>query len=239
MKRNGIVLTALLTMLIAGSAFAGPPLAGNYDSTDLGGVVYTGRYTEGWDAAGNPVQAGTTLNAESWDGTDLGTQWRYWCGTEVADALLISDGVDANGNGNRTYLKTFVGGFIWLSGSGPWANGDPDYPGVIDTYSEIEIVTYVNWVSTAAVTNVQSTAHFDGYPDACMTFYIGNGSRYATTENGDPIPPDYPDLLDTNCNPTRTEGAFWDFFSITLSISGCTTPVNETTWGAVKSMYDD
>jgi hypothetical protein len=239
MKRIGIVLTALLTMLLAGSVFAGPPLDGNYDSTDLGGAVYTGRYTEGWDAAGSPTQSGTTLNAESWDETNLGTQWRYWCGTEVADGIVISDGVDANGNGNRTYLKTFVGGYIWLAGDGPWANGDPDYPGTIDTYAEIEIVTFVNWVSTAAVTNVQSTAHFDNYTDECMTFYIGNGSRVATTENGDPTPADYPDLLDTSCDPTRTEGAFWDFFTITLSISGCTTPVNETTWGAVKSMYGD
>lgn len=239
MKRFGLVLTALVTMLLAGASLAGPPLDGSYDSVDLGGPVFTGRYTEGWDAGGEATGAGTTLNAESWDGTDLGTQWRYWCGTELADGVLISDNVDANGNGNRTYVKTFAGGYIWLSGSGPWANGDPEYTGAIDTYSEVEIVTYVGWVSTAAVTNVQATAHFDGYADACMTFYIGNGSRNATTDNGDPIPTDYPGLLDPNCDATRTEGAFWDFFSVTLSISGCTTPVQETTWGAVKAMYGD
>jgi hypothetical protein len=238
MKRFGIALFALLTLLLAGTSVAGPPLEGNYNSVDIGGSVLVGRYTEGWSSGGGAIESGTTLNAESWDVTLLlGTQWRYWCGTQVSDGVLLTNNVDGNGNGNRTYMKTFVGGYIWLSGSGPWANGDPDYPGIIDSYVEFETITYSNWVSTAAVTNVQASAHFDAYPDDCMTFYIGNGSRVATTENGDPIPPNYPDLLDPSCDATRTEGAFWDFFSITLSITECTTPVEETTWGGVKAMY--
>lgn len=239
MKRSGIALFALLTLLLAGSSIAGPPLVGNYDSTDLGGVVYVGRYTEGWAPGGGAIQSGTTLNAESWSGTVLGTQWRYWCATEVADGVLLTDNVNASGNGNRTYMKTFVGGYIWLDGAGPWANGDADYPGVIDNYTEFETITYSNWVAIAAVTNVQALAHFDNYPDQCMTFYIGNGSRAAATDIGDPVPLDYPGLLDTNCDATLVDGAFWDFFSITLSITGCTTPVEESTWGGIKSMYSE
>jgi hypothetical protein len=239
MKRSGIGLLALVVLLVAGTSFAGPPLDGNYQSTDLGGPVNIGHYTEGWDASGAAVETGTTLNAESWDGMNLGTQWRYWCGTLMSDGAVLTDNVDANGNGNRTYMKTFVGGYIWLSGAGPWANGDADYPGTIDTYVEFETVTYEEFVAVAAVTNVQATAHFDNYTDACMTFYIGNGSLVASTDLGDAIPANYPDLLDTSCDATRTHGAAWDFFTVTLSIAGCTTPVNETTWGAVKSMYGD
>lgn len=241
MKRSGIAFFLLLTLLVTGTSLAGPPIAGDYQSTDLGGSVYVGRYTEAWDAAGAAILGGTTLNAESWDaaGTALGTQWRYWCSTMVADGTLLTNNVDGNGNGNRTYMKTFVGGYIWLSGSGPWANGDPDYPGVIDTYTEFETITYDNWVPIAAITNVQALAHFDNYVESCMTFYIGNGSRVADTDLGDTIPANYPDLLDPNCDATRTEGAAWDFFTITLSISGCTTPVEETTWGAVKAKYNE
>ena len=239
MKRSGIAVISLLALLVAGTSLAGPPLDGNYQSTDLGGPVYTGRYTEAWDPGDAAILSGTTLNAESWDGTNLGTQWRYWCGSLIADGVLIVDNVDANGNGNRTYQKIFVGGYIWLSGSGPWANGDPDYPGFIDTYVEFETITYDQWVPVAAVTNVQSSAHFDAYTDNCMTFYIGNGSQAASTDLGDPVPADYPDLLDMNCGATRTDGAFWDFFSITLSITGCATPVHETSWGAVKAMYGE
>lgn len=240
MKRIGITVFAVLFALSAGAAYAGAPLNGNYQSTDLGGPVYTGRYTEGWDSGGNPVTAGTTLNAESWDGAALATQWRYWCGTELSNGVLLIDNVNpSTGNGNRTYMKTFVGGYIWLSGTGPWANGDPEYNGTITLYNEFETITYSNWVPIAAVTNVQAIAEFDDYPEQCMTFYIGNGTLVASTEVGDPIPSDYPDLLDTDCNPTRTLGAFWDFTSVTLSIVDCATGTEEATWGDIKMMYSE
>ncbi len=162
MKRSGIALFALLTLLLAGTSVAGPPLDGNYESTDLGGPVHVGRYTEAWDPGGGALLAGTTLNAESWDGANLGTQWRYWCGSLINDGVLLTDNVDANGNGNRTYIKTFVGGFIWLSGAGPWANGDPDYPGTIDIYVEFETITYDAWIPVAAIHMFQLTDHPNG-----------------------------------------------------------------------------
>lgn len=240
MKHYGIILLSYLFLLLAGTSFAGPPLNGDYQSVDLGGPVYTGRYTESWDAGGSPILAGTTFNAASWDGAALATQWRYWCGTLLAGPILLQDNVNpTTGNGNRTYMKTFMGGYIWLSGTGPWANGDPDYYGTIDNYTEFETIQYSNWVPIAAVTNVQAIAHFDDYPEQCMTFYIGNGTQMASTEIGDPVPANYPDLLDPNCDPTRNEGAFWDFTSVTLSISGCEVSTEESTWGDIKLMYSE
>ena len=239
MRHSAIFLGVLLSLLLAGGVFAGAPLPGAYDSVDLGGAVEVGRYTESFDAGGGALESGTVLHASSWDGSALATQWRYWCATEMSDAVLLISTVNGNGNGNETYQKTFVGGYIWLSGTGPWANGDPDYPGTIDSYVEFETITYQNWVPIAAVTNVQASAHFDAYPTDCLTFYIGNGDRVADTNLGDPVPSDYPGLLDTSCNATRTNGAFWDFEEITLTVSGCTTPVQEATWGTVKSMYND
>lgn len=237
MRRFAMLLSVLFLGLLAGAALAGPPVDGIYDSTDLGGPVNTGRYTEAWDMGGAATDAGTTLNAQSWDGTTLGTQWHYYCGTELAAGVILTNTVDANGNGNRTYMKTFVGGYIWLSGTGPWAGGDADYPGTIDNYVEFETITYQNWVKVAAVTNVQASAHFDAYPELCMAFYIGNGSLLADTNLGDAVPANYPDLLDPNCDATRTNGAFWDFFTITLTVTGCTTDTQETSWGAVKAKY--
>ena len=236
MGKFGIVVS-LIVILVSGSAFAAAPLNGDYQSTDLGGPVYLGRYTEAWDAGGSATGAGTTLNAESWDGAVLGTQWRYWCGTESSPGVLLIDNVNTSGNGNRTYMKTFDGGYIWLSGTGPWANGDPDYYGTIDSYTEFETIQYTNWVPIAAVTNVQATVHFDNYPEQCMAFSIGNGSRVASTEIGETIPANYPDLLDPSCNATRTEGAAWDFFTVTLSITGCAVGTEDASWGSIKSMY--
>lgn len=237
--RSAIVISLLLTFMMSGAVFAAAPINGDYQSTDLGGPVLLGRYTEAWDAGGSATMSGTTLNAESWDGMTLGTQWRYWCATESSDAVLLVNNVNSSGNGNRTYMKTFSGGYIWLSGSGPWANGDPDYPGTIDSYTEFETIMYTNWVPIAAVTNVQAIAHFDNYPEQCMTWAIGNGSRAASTEVGDPIPSNYPDLLDPMCEATRSEGAFWNMFTMTLSISGCAVSAEESTWGAIKSLHTE
>jgi hypothetical protein len=242
MKRSAMdscALLILLLALLAGSVQAGPPLSGAYKSTDIGGLALIGRYTEGWDGGGGAHGIGTTLNAESWDGSALGTQWKYWCATEVADGVLLVDLVDANGNGSRTYMDCFVGGYIWLSGTGPWGNGDPDYPGVIDRYYEYETVMYQNWVPISAVTNVQALAHFDNYPTTCMTFYISNGTRVATTDLGETIPAGYPGLLNTNCEATRTHGACWDMCALTLNVNGCNVGTQESTWGAIKSMYKE
>lgn len=221
-------------------ALAGPPLVGDYTTTDLGGPVSVGRYSEAWTAGGGALLAGTTLNAESWDGASLGTEWRYWCATEPAPGVLLVNTVNASGNGNKTYMKTFTGGYIWLSGTGPWANGDPSYPGVIDTYTEFETIQYSNWVPVGAVTNVQATAHFDAYPTSCMAFSVSNGVRVGSTEFGMTKPADYPDLLAAGtCAPGLTEGAWWDMMTMTLSISGngCATPTKSASWGAVKAIY--
>jgi len=239
MKRSGIVVFAALVMLLAGSAIAGPPLDGAYKSVDIGGPVYVGRYTEAWSAGGAALLGGTTFNAASWDGSTLGNQWRYWCSTMPSHGSLLVNTVNSQGNGNRTYMKVFSGGYIWLSGTGPWANGDPDYPGVIDSYVEFETITYSNWIPIAAITNVQASAHFDNYPSMCMSFYIGNGSQVASTDLGNPVPPNYPGFLDPNCNPTRTLGASWDFFTITLSIVDCNIGTEDATWGAIKSMFSE
>jgi hypothetical protein len=224
--------------LLAASAFAAAPLPGNYQSTDLGGTIPTGRYTEGWASGGGALLAGTTMNCQSWDGAALGGVWRYTCGTAIAPATLIVNTVDANGNGNRTYMCSFIGGTLWLSGTGPWANGDASYPGHFDTYTEYETIQYVNWVPIAAVTNVMNTAHFDAYPTICMSFSISNGTRVGTTDLGGSKPATYPDFLDASCAATPTLGAWWNMTAVTISVtSGCTVPAQQSTWGALKSLY--
>jgi hypothetical protein len=240
MKRH--VITVLCTLLlIPVLATAGPPLDGIYKSVDVGGPINIGRYSESWEAGGGPLMPGTTLNAESWDGTDLGLEWRYWCSTQlVAPTLLIDTVNPATGNGNRTYQKQFSGGYFWLSGSGPWANGDPDYSGTIDTYSEFETIQYVNWVPVHAITNVQATAHFDNYPETCFNFAVANGVEIGSTNNGDPVPMDYPDFLEANtCAPVLTLGAWWDMKDLSLVITGCSVPTEEMNWGAIKAHYQD
>jgi hypothetical protein len=241
MNRSSIVLSLLVVFLLTGSSVAGPPINGIYSSTDMGGPLFLGRYSESFTVPDGSIVPGATVDAQSWNDPDLGTQWRYYCGTMVAPPVLLVDTVNpGTGNGNRTYMKTFVGGYIWLSGTGPWANGDPDYPGIIDSYTIFETITYSNWVRVASVFNVDATAHFDNYVSTCMTFGIGNGSETFSTDWGDSQPANYPLLLEQGtCDPVMTMGSWWDMHTITFQITGCAVPVEESTWGAVKAMYSD
>ncbi len=239
MNRMATSMAVLCAMgLLAAIAHAGAPSPGNYQSTDIGGTISAGRYTEGWLPGGGALLAGTTQNCGSWNGAALGTEWRYTCGTQLSNGVLTLDTVNGLGNGNRTFACTYTGGVFWLNGTGPWANGDPDYPGHFDSYVEYETIQYMNWVPIAAVTNVQTTAHFDAYPAQCMSFSISNGSRVGTTDLGNVKPPGYPDLLDPTCAPTRTLGAWWNMTSLTISITAtCSTPTAPRTWGSVKVLY--
>jgi hypothetical protein len=232
-----IVAAIGLIAAMGAAVQAGPPLDGIYQSDDLpGGVLDKGRYAESWVPPATPLGIGNTLDAQSWDGASLGLEWRYWCAA-VANVQLLTSTVNASGNGNETYMKTFVGGYIWLSGTGPWANGDPDYPGTIINYVEFETITYQNFVRIAAVANVQAKAYFDNYPSECVTFAIGNMAEMGTTDTM-MKPANYPGFLDPiTCNPTVVAGGWWDMFTLTLTITGCTVGTEETTWGAVKSLY--
>jgi hypothetical protein len=240
MKPSAIVLVCLfLISLSAGAVLAGPPLDGTYKSTDIGGPVDIGHYSEGYLDPNGATEVGTTLNAESWDGANLGLMWTYTCATIQFPPTLLSDTVDpVTGTGSRTYMKTFIGGWIWLNGTGPWGNGDPSYAGPIDSYVEFETHQYVNWVRVHAVTNVQAQAHFNNYPSTCLTFSVANGFEVGSTDFGQTKPASYPDLLtQTNCLPDAPNGAWWDMITLSLVISGCNVPSEEHTWGSVKELY--
>ena len=67
---------------------------------------------------------------------------------------------------------------------------------------------------------------------------IGNGSRVGTTDLGNVMPAGYPAMLDPTCAPTRTLGAWWNFTSVTITLTpDCATPAKPSTWGSLKAIY--
>lgn len=240
MKHCVIALVVLLTVSLSlGVAFAGPPLDGTYTSTDIGGVISIGHYSESFTTPNGATQLGTTLNAQSWDGMSLGMEWTYTCASILTPPVILLDTVNpTTGTGSRTYMKTFIGGTIWLSGTGPWANGDPGYAGPIDSYAEFETVQYVAFERVHAVTNVQAQAHFNGYPSSCLAFSVANGLEIGSTDFGDTRPASYPELIaQSTCLPGVPYGAWWDMTDLSLVISGCSVPSEDHTWGSVKQLY--
>lgn len=228
--RNAILISIVTAVLVLGSVavYAGPPASGTWKSTN--GDFDEGREASSW-AAGDFLGVGNVLHAESWDGASLGGDWQILC-PQVTSVVLLVDLV-VGGNGQRIYQITYAGGTIVLGGAGPWAGGDAQYVGVIDTYSEFRTVQYAGGIVVGSVSNHNVSAHLQGYASSCMTWGIGNG---AWLGNG-PVPAGFPDYRDGSCNPGPVEGHYGNFTDLTLSVTGCPVSTEQSTWGAVKAIY--
>jgi hypothetical protein len=230
MKR---VLAFMLAMVIAVPVLAGQPADGTYKSTDIGGTMLTGHYSETWN--GGPMSVNNTVNEESWDGVDLGTQWKWYCAYVAAAPVLLYNGVSGTtGNGNKIWQVTYTGGMAWLSGTGPWAGGDAFYSATVDTWVATVTETYSNFVEVGTVKTVNATASFDGYPDACIVLALSNLEKHG---NGDVLPLGYPEFKDNSCNAAAGPGEWGEVDDITYSILGCTVRTEESSWGSVKALY--
>ncbi len=231
--RNVILVSVLAATMTVGalSAFAGPPATGTWKSTN--GDFDEGREASSW-AAGDFLGTGNVLHAESWSGSALGGDWKILC-PEVSSVTLLFDAV-FGGNGQRGYLIEYTGGTIVLDGAGPWAGGDASYVGIIQSYVETRTVQYVGGVKVGSVSNHSVTAVLQGYT-TCMSWGVGNGVWLG--ESPGVKPAGYPDFSDASCNAGPTDGHWGDIRDLTISTggTGCQVPVQESTWGAVKSLY--
>jgi hypothetical protein len=224
-------------MIAASTAVAGPPQTGTYLSNDMGGTMLPGRFSESWVT--NPPgqgQIGNTVNALSWDGTTLATEWKVWCPSIAAAPTLVSDTRDGNGTGDVTYHTDYIGGYFWLSMNGPWGDGSEDYTGVLMSFRIVATYQFVFGSLLGIRSNVTMVGDFDGYDD-CMEYAINNAAFLGMSPS--PLPAGFPPFLDTSCNSgTVTVGGWGSASDIALKILGtCTIRTQETTWGAVKSLY--
>ena len=233
-----LLLTLFLSIAVTSAALAGPPADGTYTSTDIGGAMLPGRYSESWFPA--KLSVNNTLNEQSWNGAALGTQWHWYCPWIVSAPTLLVNTVDGNGNGNKIWQVTYSGGVCWLDGAGPWAGGDASYTATINSWTAIVTETYANNVEVGTVRSHNANATFTGYSADCMALEIHNTEKLADT-NGGPLPANFPTFWDWNgCVDIGTAGPgeWGDVDSITLTVFGCTAlAVEQKTWGAVKSLY--
>ncbi len=86
---------AAITCLTA-PAFTQPPVEGIYVSSDLGGNVLTGRYSDSWSGPDGRLAVLNTLHETSWDGASTGTQWSINCNYIAAPPTLLVDGVQGH-----------------------------------------------------------------------------------------------------------------------------------------------
>lgn len=228
-------IACCLSVLLVVPAFANPPQDGTYKSTDLGGSILLGRYSETW--VGAKLSVGNTVNQESWDGTTLATQWRWYCAYIASPPTLILDTV-VGGTGQKVWQVTYTNGMVWLDGNGPWGDGsEPSYTATIQDFEATVTEQYSGGLEVSTVKTVNATAQFMGYSDNCIVLALSNMAKYA---DGQTLPADYPDFLDgSTCTSLGTTGPgeWGDVDEITYSLLGCTVPTQQKSWGAIKQMY--
>jgi hypothetical protein len=181
---------------------------------------------------------GNVLNLQSWDGFELGTQWRITCPV-IYDAVLMEDS-RVNGTGILFYRWVFLfSGTLWLSKNGPWGENmteDLSYPiqSFIGTHDQL----YVNGEMIGAVTDFNLTIFGYGDPlgPPAVQMTLSNcvycfGHCDSTTEH------DYPEFLDENCVEGVVSAGEWaEIDDITLIIDR-PLPLQLSTWGRIKALY--
>ena len=232
------VIVILLSVMVSVPALAGPPNNGTYKSTDIGGTMLPGRYSEYWFGA--PLAVNNTLNEQSWNGGTLGTEWHWYC-PWITSKVLLFNGVNGAGNGNKIWRVTYTGGFCWLSNTGPWGGTDPTYLANINTWVAIVTETFASFVEVGTIRNHNATATFTGYNQECMSLNVTNIEKLGDTVADGPLPANFPVFWDWFvCAPTAGNGEWGDVDAITFVITGCeTVSVQERSWGSIKAMYRD
>jgi len=231
------VVLVTIVLFAFSAAHAGQPIDGTYQTLD--GSLLPGRVSESWCSypdhqAGYP---GNMENAMSWNGSALQTQWRVWgMVIDQNGAVLNDENIDENGDGYREYITHYDGGQFWLSGSHTW--GDEDYYGTITYYRVTSTMSIQSGQVVGIVSNVYFTGVFDDYEGCAIDYSITSAMRVWSSDSGDPMPANYPPFI---CSADQTggygsEGELFDACCITCQIS-CETDTDDSSWGAVKSIY--
>lgn len=234
MKLLNTIVAAVAIVLVAASAFADcsiHPNPGMYST--YAGTVLPGRASEAW-CSYPPYEAGfpgNTENAESWNGTALGTQWRVWgMAIDANGAREVARNL-VNGTGWIDYTTNYVGGQFWLWGGHLWGDGVNDMTGTITYYNVSTRISYVSGVMVGATSNVYFTGVFDQCP-VCTLEYVITNAMFVWRTGMANQPANYPAFL---CGATT--GEYFDVCCIQASIY-CPVATEETTWGAIKSLYE-
>lgn len=232
-----LLLTLAAIVLLGAPAFAGPPVQGVYYSFDLpGGTFFPGRFSESWAGPASHGQLGNTVNAASWDGASLGTEWKLWCPSIAAAPVLVSDTRDGSGTGEVTWRTTYDGGHFWLASTGPW--GDEDYSGDLDVFVVTATFMYVFGDVLGIRSNVTTSGQIEGYTE-CFFFSINNCAFFGDTDSG-ALPAGFPAFMDASCSTgSITRGGWGSVTQMAFQITDCQVATRRSTWGEIKSLYSE
>ena len=234
MKSLRILLMIVLVLALGHTAWAQCPNAigqwSTYTGTMIGGLA-----SEAW-CGGQGGQPGNMQNAMSWDGVNLGTQWKAWGMTIDANgAVLVSQTVLPNGNIIRTYSTNYINGLFWLTKNNTWSDGVADLSGNLTSFLVLTTITLDSAGNfLGATSNITFTGTFQNCPGANLCeirFGITNALLVWNPAFGGSMPSGYPPLL---CSANTGEA--FDVCCITVEIF-CAVADQATSWGSLKALY--
>ncbi len=195
MKRLAAV-TLSLSLLIPAAAL-GAPIVGVFASPDAGTDFLNGRWSES-HVGGAPGQLGNAVHAASWDGSALAGEWELSAPAISAAPILLFDGVDGSGNGERIYVTYYSGGALTLKNTGPWWNPADapaaEYQVSVDTYRHTTTKVYVGGVEQTFTTSV----YLDGSLPAFPGYEVSFVAAAAIPTGQGALPADYPAYVGAN-----------------------------------------
>jgi hypothetical protein len=200
--------------------------------TAPGGGLLEGRISEAWCYSPfSPGQPGNTLNAQSWDGAALGTQWKVWgMSIDATGAAEVDSDINRAGFGWIDYRTNYEGGRFWLVGSGAWSDGT-DLEGDVTVCNVNARVTLVNFMPVAVTSNITIVGVFD-VCEMCSIEIAANSTRLWMTGDAAAMPANYPPFL-CSANGGELHYSCCMNAEIMCSVTG----TEESTWGAIKEMH--
>jgi hypothetical protein len=226
------IFASMLVLVLAMPALAACPNApkdGIYTTSN--GTILGGRASEAWCTGAGPGRAGNTESAMSWDGANLGAQWKVF-GMTSEGAVETARYFDAHGNGWIDYATNYTGGNFWLSGAGNWGNGAADYSGAVTYFNVGARVTYVGGSPVGVTSNILLTGVFDDCPNCSIEYAISNAILVWQTGYPTAMPANYPPF---QCN--ASSGELFDACCIVAKIHCTPISTSPSTWGGIKSLY--
>jgi len=245
MRRLLIAFCVLLAVIAVPVLVSAVPLTGCYRSTDMSTnpLCPTNQLLTGRGSTWRPlINSGFphVLHLQSWNGTNLGTQWDISCPIEPTNYVSVQDN-RVGGNGTIVYISQYKGGtFTFLPGGWPWGDGTGTL--VITDMQTIVQYQMIGGVSQPVASVVNGTAHGMFVGGCSLAFAIANGSGVGETSSLYPLltkPATYPTFLDGTCGsapPNQQFGTWGDVITITMGID-CATPASNETWGRIKVLY--
>ena len=230
MRHSNLLLTLAGLVAFAATAAHAAPVEGTYTSADVGGAMFRGRASQSWAAASNANQGvNDVFNAQSWDGSALGTQWGFSCSVQSGQQMVQDN--RESGFGTVVYTNTFQGG-VFILNPGPWGSGT----GTIGPTSMTYVVTwtYIDFFVTGVRADLSLSGDFDD--SMCVLTLTSLGSNVLGNTDFVPFPANFPGLLDPACIPNRMYGGWGEVSNMRMEIS-CPVSTEAELWGRVKAIY--